>query len=54
MVQAFDECATYMGALKALESFEGLLERAIVAVVVRKCAAVLLSDLTLDLRRVRA
>ena len=41
-----------MGAIKTLESFEGLLDRPAVAVVVRKCGAALMSDLTLDLRRV--
>ena len=53
VVQAFDESSTFMGGVKTLESFEGLLERPAVAVVVRKCGAVLMSDLTLDLRRVR-
>ena len=52
-VQAFDESSTFMGGVKTLESFEGLLERPAMAVVVRKCGAVLMSDLTLDLRRVR-
>ena len=41
-----------MGAIKTLESFEGLLDRPALAVVVRKCGAALMSDLTLDLRRV--
>jgi len=52
-VQAFDESSTFMGGVKTLESFEGLLERPAVADVVRKCGAVLISDLMLDLRRVR-
>ena len=41
-----------MGAIKTLESFEGLLDRPAVAIVVRKCGAASMSDLTLDLRRV--
>lgn len=41
-----------MGAIKTLESFEGLLDRPAVAVVVRKCGAAMMLDLTLDLRRV--
>ena len=41
-----------MGAIKTLESFEGLLDRPAVAIVVRKCGAALMSDLTLDLCRV--
>ena len=53
-VQAFDESSTFMGGVKTLESFEGLLERPAVTVMVRKCGAVLMSDLTLDLRRVSA
>ena len=52
-VQAFDESPSFLGAIKTLESFEGLLDRPHLAVVVRKCGAILMSDLTLDLRRVR-
>ena len=52
MLQAFDESSSFLGAIKALESFEGLLDRPALAIVVRKCGAMLMSDLTLDLRRV--
>lgn len=53
MVQAFDESSSFLGAIKTLESFEGLLDRPALAAVVRKCGAMLMSDLSLDLRRVR-
>ncbi len=52
MLQAFDESSSFLGAVKALESFEGLLDRPALALVVRKCGDMLMSDLTLDLRRV--
>ena len=53
-MQAFDNSATFTGAIKVLEKFEGLLERAAVAPVVRACVAVLMPTLALDTRRVRA
>ena len=53
-VQAFDNSATFTGAIKLLEKFEGLLERAAVIPVVRACVAVLMPNLALDIRQVRA
>ena len=52
VLQAFDESSSFLGAIKTLEGFEGLLDRPALAVVVRRCGAMLMSDLTLDLRRV--
>ncbi len=53
-VQAFDNSATFTGAIKLLERFEGLLDRAAVIPVVRACVAVLMPNLALETRQVRA
>lgn len=51
-MQAYDQNATFEGAFKTLEGFEGLLDRAVVSSDVRLRASALLTTLSLDLRKV--
>ena len=51
--QAYDDSATLSAVFKLLEGFEGLLQRATVAADIQRRAAALLTDLTVELRRVR-
>ncbi len=52
--QAYDQSGSFGSAFKALEGFEGLLERTFIASDVRRRASALLTTLTIDLARVTA
>ena len=54
MWQAYDDTATLGGVFKVLEGFEGLLERATIAADIRRRSAALLTNLSIELRRVCA
>ena len=50
--QAYDQSGSFGSAFKALEGFEGLLERTVIAADVRRRASALLTTLTIDLAKV--